>query len=70
MVLWLFSPPNLMVNMNIGAWNIMGLNSPFKNNEILAFLNKQIIHLMGVLETRIRGTHSQIVQRHYGNVEV
>lgn len=40
--------------MIISTWNIRGLNKPFKQKELKAFLLNQKIDLLGCLETRIK----------------
>ena len=39
---------------NIITWNIRGLNSPNKQEDISGFLNKQNVGIVALLETKVK----------------
>ena len=39
---------------NILVWNIRGLNSPNKQEDIQVFLNKERVGLVALLETKVK----------------
>ncbi|KAK9714227.1 hypothetical protein RND81_06G080100 [Saponaria officinalis] len=45
-----------MIMVNVGLWNIRGLNSLTKQKEIKWFLHKNKVELFGLLETKIRSS--------------
>lgn len=40
--------------MKYGSWNIRGLNDPAKQSEVAALVCKYKLHLLAILETRVR----------------
>jgi len=49
---------------NILAWNIRGLNSPNKQEDIKGFLHKQKVGLVVLLETKVHKKHiEEVTQR-------
>lgn len=50
-----------MVDWNIGCWNVRGLDSSLKYEEINRFTTMIKIALMGILETRIRHTNKDLL---------
>ncbi|XP_056698287.1 uncharacterized protein [Spinacia oleracea] len=54
--------------MNICTWNIRGLNEPLKANEVRRFLNNHSIHVVALLETRVRLGNKEKVQKRFGGV--
>lgn len=45
--------------MNIFTWSVRGLNKPFKQKEVILFLNKNKIDVFGCLETRVRAVKAK-----------
>jgi len=46
---------------DILAWNIKGLNSPNKHEDIKGFLHKQKVGLVALLETKVHEKHIEWV---------
>ena len=44
--------------MKVGAWNIRGVCRPFKQKELRAWIQKNLLFMVGVLETRVRASSS------------
>ncbi|KAK6773775.1 hypothetical protein RDI58_029013 [Solanum bulbocastanum] len=66
--------------MIISTWNIIGLNQPLKKKELRLFMKKNMVDVMGVVETRVKvhkagntlqkmGPGELLVIMDYGNVE-
>ena len=49
--------------MNLGCWNIRGVNRPFKQQEIRSFISRNKISLLGILETRVSVEKSDSIIR-------
>lgn len=56
--------------INIGEWNIKGLNSPLKQKEVRLFVSRNKLDFIAIVETRVRYNHLDKVSRNpFGNLE-
>ena len=56
------------MTVKIASWNVRGLNDPSKHKEIKILVFKENIHVMGVLETKIKQINeSKICAQCFGN---
>ena len=49
------------------AWNVRGMNDPFKIKEVRKFLISNMVDVCGLLETRVRSHNSRKVQKKLGH---
>ncbi|XP_070039255.1 uncharacterized protein [Nicotiana tomentosiformis] len=53
--------------MILSSWNIIGLNKPFKQKELINFLLKNKVDMIGCLETKVKANNVKKVIRRLGN---
>ncbi|XP_074283518.1 uncharacterized protein LOC141608064 [Silene latifolia] len=56
-------PPPPVFSMNIGVWNIRGMNKLLKQSEVISLFNSARLDILGIVETRIRKNKANNVQR-------
>lgn len=52
--------------MIIVSWNVRGLNSPIKIKEIKQFFDINNVSVIGLLETKIKSSNAQKIQKKFG----
>lgn len=53
--------------MIFGSWNVRGLNKAFKQKELKSFMLKNKVVILGCLETKVRASSTERVQRKLGS---
>ncbi|XP_056698080.1 uncharacterized protein [Spinacia oleracea] len=53
--------------MNICSWNVRGMNDPSKVVEIKKFLSHNNVSVVALVETKVKVTNSEKVQKKFGN---
>ena len=47
--------------MNVACWNVRGLNSPLRQQEVRALVQENGIGLLGLVETRVSSDNSKVI---------
>ena len=56
------------MTVKIASWNVRGLNDPTKQKEVKNFVSKENVHVIGVLETKIKQPNERkICGKCFGN---
>lgn len=52
---------NITLMINIGAWNVRGLNNTLKQNEVRLLISRNKIDFVVIVETRVRNSNLEKV---------
>lgn len=51
------------------SWNVRGVNSPKKQNEVKKFIHKHSVGLVGHLESKVKSSHlGELFKRMFGGL--
>uniref|UniRef100_A0A7N0VCC1 Endonuclease/exonuclease/phosphatase domain-containing protein n=1 Tax=Kalanchoe fedtschenkoi TaxID=63787 RepID=A0A7N0VCC1_KALFE len=57
-------PPTYLM-INLASWNVRGINSPFKQKEVVNYISSNSIHFFGLLETKLSSSAYSALQQKF-----